>query len=362
MSALHPDLLTVLDSVEILTPTCYRLLGQEVRDLSAEVIPAATTSPVNLVPITPAAAGAGSPLGTAAPVSATLALMVSALAAELYFQLYIRPSSAPRTGHDILAERDLVAALSAANEGQGTWEPGWRIGEVDDDGLVAVTKDGLTFWVPPTGLRKTDDQVEPKQFCRVRVAKELRNLMPGYYVAIGNGDVEHHRDETERQVRFYWHLMPSGAVPFIAAVSATLNTLAIPFRAKVLNDPTTYQRADAGVLYIDRRLCHDSREAVTQIYRAVSPHLRPEIPLFSKPLAPGLGLAEDPGNGLSFGQHRCQVIAQAIWQSFAQLDPDRDTRANTLAVVFEQAGLNPLYPYLEPRSTDCYTFRPEPFS
>jgi hypothetical protein len=142
---------------------------------------------------------------------------------------------------------------------------------------------------------------------------------------------------------------------FVAAVSATLNQLGIPFRAKVLNDPSAYQRADAGVLYIDRRFCHGAREAITQIHRTVSPHLRPEIPLFTKSLAAGLGLAEDPDNGLSFGQHRCQMIAEALWQSFTQLDPDGDTRAATLASVFQQAGLNPLQPYLEPRSTDCYT-------
>ena len=36
---------------------------------------------------------------------------------------------------------------------------------------------------------------------------------------------------------------------------------------------------------------------LSRIHRAVSPHLRPEVPLFTKPLAPGLGLAEDPDNG-----------------------------------------------------------------
>jgi hypothetical protein len=176
--------------------------------------------------------------------------------------------------------------------------------------------------------------------------------MSGYYVAIGNGESEHRRDETERLIRFYWHLMTSGAAPFIAAVSDRLNKLGIPFRAKVLNDPNSYQRADAGVLYIDRHFYYATREAIGQIHRAVSPHLRAEIPLFTRSLARGLGLAEDPGNGLSFGQHRCRLIADALWQSFTQLDPDRDARAATLARVFQQAGLNPSKPYLEPRAAD----------
>jgi HopA1 effector protein family len=357
MTGLHADLLRAVDSVEILTTNCYQFLGQEVRDLSAEMALAATASAGNLAPITEEiAVGVGNPLETATPVFVALPLIVSALAEGLYSQLYIRPGSVSRTGHDILAQRDLVAALSAANAGEGAWEPGWRTGEVDDAGQVAVNKDGLTFWVPPSGLRTTADRLEPGQLCRVRVAKELRNLMPGYYAAIGNGDPNHQRDETGKLVRFYWHLMASGAVLFIAEVTTILNTLGIPFRVKVLNEPSTYQRADAGVLYIDKRFCHAAREAIVRIHRAVSMHLRPEIPLFTKPLAPGLGLAEDPDNGLSFGQHRCQLVAQALWQFFTRPE---GTRADTLATVFRQAGLDPMYPYLEPGSTDCYAFQTE---
>src|SRR5215210_5523615 len=98
MTALHTDLLTALDSVEILTPTRYQFVGQEVRDLSAEISPAATASTANLAPITAGTvAGAGSPLETAAPDQADPPLIVSAVAAGLYSQLYIRPGSAART-------------------------------------------------------------------------------------------------------------------------------------------------------------------------------------------------------------------------------------------------------------------------
>lgn len=335
MSPLHADLLTVLDSVEILTATSYRLLDREVRDLEADAASSIAASPVD----TP--------------------LMVSTLAMAVYAQLYIRPTTPGRTRPDLLAQRDLVAALSAANTGQGTWEPGWRIVEVDDDDRVAVIKDAVIFWVPRSGLRTSEEQVVPGQFCRVRVAKELRNLMAGYYVAVGDGDVQDGGDDTTRLVRFYWHVTAAGAIPFIGAVSSTLNRLGIPFRAKVLSDPVAYQRADAGVLYLDQRDYEATRHAIAEVHRVISPYLRPEIPLFTKPLAPGLSLAEDPGNGSSFGQHRCQLIAQALWQSFTRSDRDRDAHAATLARVFQQAGLNPCYPYLEPRSVDRYTLYPE---
>jgi hypothetical protein len=357
MSTLHADLVKVIDSVEILTSTSYRLLGQPVRDLLAA--PTVTASPTNLPSSMRAADEADNVPEMTGSEPPETPLIVSDLTDRLYTHLYLRPSDAEQTRHDPLAQRDFVAALSDANTGQGTWEPGWKIGEVDNDGRLAVTRDSVTFWVPPNGLRATDFQVQPGRFCRVRVAKELRNLVPGFYVAIGDGDPEDEIDKSTL-VRLYWHLTASAAVPFIGIVSAVLNRRCIPFRTKVLSDPSAYQRADAGVLYLDRRVCHEVYDAISQIYRTISPHLRPETPLFTKQLARGLGLAEDPANGLSFGQHRCQLVAHALWRSFTQGDTDHDARAATLSVAFQQAGLNPLYPYLESHSTDCYTFQSDP--
>ena len=144
-------------------PTSYQFLGQKVRDLSSETTPAATTWTASLPITAGTAAGAGSPLETATPDPAAPPLIVSALAAGLYSQLYIRPGGVARTAQDMLAQRDFVAALSAANAGEGAWESGWRTGEVDDAGQVAVAKDGLTFWAPPTGLRtNAEDQVRAR--------------------------------------------------------------------------------------------------------------------------------------------------------------------------------------------------------
>ena len=55
---------------------------------------------------------------------------------------------------DTLAWRDHVAALSAANTGRGTWEPGWVLGDTDTEGRVAVSKDGVTFSASAEGVRR----------------------------------------------------------------------------------------------------------------------------------------------------------------------------------------------------------------
>jgi hypothetical protein len=334
MARLHDDLLAALEAAEVTSATSYRFQGED-RDLSAPAAKPGELAPFPSVGDEPA--------------------LLTALEGELYARFYTRPT----TGHglavgDFLARRDLLSALSAANSGRGTWEPGWKIDHIDEDGRVAVVKDGLTFWVEPSGLRTHSAAIEPGEFCRVLVAKELRSLMPGFYIAIGDGDPDDPGDAPEPLVRFYWHLRPEAAVPYIEAVTGALNARGVPFRTKVLNEPGAYLRADAGVLYVGRRHFRTIGDTIAQIHRTIVSGLRPEVPRFTKRLAPGLGLADDPSNELSFGQHRCRLVARAAWRSFARNDVGLGPRSEALADEFRAAGLDPARPYLEPQSADDY--------
>jgi hypothetical protein len=329
MTAIHPDLLTVSDAVEVVSATRYLFLG-EARE---------------------AAASSERPAGAEA-------LLLTTLENELYFRLYVRPVAGSAAPTEFLAERDHLAALSAANNGRGTWEPGWTVGALDEDGRLAVSRDGLTFWARLEDVRVHGGGVpHAGEFCRVRVGKELRHLMPGYYIAIGNGDERDPRDNPEPLVRLYWHLTMPAAVSFVAEVTATLNTLDVPFRAKLLSDPGAYRRADAGIVYLGRRHYRRLADTVAALHERLAAGLRSTTPLFTRPLAPGLGLAEDPGNGMSFGQHRCRLSARGLWQSFVQGDSTPEARAATLAATFRNAGLDPAAPYLEPASPNDYTLR-----
>jgi hypothetical protein len=325
MPAMHADFDMILGTVEIQSPSCYTITGQP-RRLDDLLAPSD-----------------GSPL------------LPMVLESDLYARLYTRAGSSSGTG-DPLAQRDFVAALSAANRCRGTWEPHWLIGEVDEDGRVAVSKDGLTFWARPSGLRPRADRVVPGEYCRVHIAKEIRGLMPGFYVAVGDTDDDDRRDDVEPLVRLYWHLTSDVAVPYMAAVTTHLNAAGVPFRAKVVNDPAAYQRADAGVVYLRRRHFDRAGNALGAIFESIRGGLRPEVPLFTKRLASGLGLAEDPCNGLSFGQHRCRLVAGALWFAFEKGETGRDARAAVLADWLGKAGLEPLHPYLDPGSTDTYSF------
>ncbi|HEX8179667.1 MAG TPA: T3SS effector HopA1 family protein [Pyrinomonadaceae bacterium] len=338
----HADLNLLVEAVEIHSPTQYSLLG-ELRDFSAAVpfVAAPTEAP-------PGATAAD----TAAPATP---LFLPVLETDLYSRLYVRPTNAVAAQSDFLAQRDHMSALSAANNGVGTWEPGWRIVAKEADGRVAVSKDQVTFWSQPAGVRTRTGRVRRGDFCRVWVGKEMRQLLPGFYFAFGNGDQQEQRDTSDKLVRFYWHLTADAAVEYMRLATAHFNRASIPFRTKVMADPAGYVRADAGVLYLEKRYFPVARRLILEIHQALEKQLRTDVPMFTKPLAAGLGLAEDPDNQMSFGQSRCQIAARSLWSCFLHGLTTHEQRLSALAEAFRAAGLDPAAPFLERGSTDCYT-------
>jgi hypothetical protein len=323
VTSLHADLLTVLDHVQVVAPNRYVVQGVT-RELPKELV-------------------GNDPL---------LERAVSALAADLYNRLYLRPAE-PRAGTTAswVVRRDFLSALSAANHGRGTWTPNWlilRVGVED----VAVTGYGLVFYATHQQVRAVDGAIEPGKRCWLRVPKELRLLHPGSYYALGNTPDEHmHTDPSggpRPLLRYFWHLSEDFATIFIKAVTTEFNEREIPFRLKVQSNPADYGRADGGVLYLRREDALAQRDTIALIYRCVGPGLRPDVPLLTFKLADGLSLAEDPGDDSSFGMHRCTLIARALWQSFLQGETDVDSLARTLATVFREQGLDPRHPYLSP--------------
>ncbi len=68
---------------------------------------------------------------------------------------------------------------------------------------------------------------------------------------------------------------------------------------KVLDDPSRFTRCDAAVLYLSRGALREVREGLEGLYREPFPQLRRGTPVFTKPLASGVALAEDPEESFS---------------------------------------------------------------
>ncbi|MGI3902020.1 MAG: T3SS effector HopA1 family protein [Janthinobacterium lividum] len=282
--------------------------------------------------------------------------MLAAVESALYRQFYIRPQPDQAGAASSQTERrEFVHALSSANSGQGTWENGWQLIEECETEFV-VQRGDLKFWAPRDSVRPLHRPSHAGRPCSVFVGKEMRHLVAGFYMGLGDLDslLVADREGTKRVVRLYWHLRVEGAVPYMAAATGTLNGARVPFRTKVVGDPAAYMRADAGVLYILRDDFARAVPLLVDIYDRIERWLRPSVPMFTKRLRDGLGLAEDPEDSLSFGQSRCRLAAAALWTCHRDGIVDPLDRAETFGRLARAAGLDADMPYLEAGSQDIY--------
>ncbi|HUB82430.1 MAG TPA: T3SS effector HopA1 family protein [Bryobacteraceae bacterium] len=269
----------------------------------------------------------------------------------LYTRSYTRSVLDVPTG-SAAAPRDLSADLAAANQSRSRWWKGWRVEQVLDDGRIVAARNGAERAFLPgeyvayrgigTGLAKG----EPISVFSAAGSSEIQ---PAFYYAFGEAVADF--EWTGATLRIYWNVQPEGAPRLMAAVTREFNRYQIPFRFKCLNAASSFPRRDAAVLYFDRRHYRLAALLVESIHREVLPWLSPGTPLFTKPLAPGMALAEDPG--ASFGMHRCAILAEAMAAS-----PGKpvEERLAELRRCFAERGLCFDSPWLNANSAETYDY------
>jgi hypothetical protein len=266
---------------------------------------------------------------------------------EIYDRLYTRPAGRMSAGED------LTPLLSAANQGQERWEHDWAFWQPDAGGGVWATRDVSVVlaqpgqWAVPNGGAPS-----PGAPLSVFLAKELPRAQPGFYIALSETPFD--RFTEGRMLRVYFNVEERGAAELMSAVTDLLNAFLIPFRFKILNHRGAFTRADGSVIYCGRRYYGVLSRLLPRIRERVRDALREPVPLFTKALYPGIGFAEDPGSGDSFGLSRSRLLTQAIWNAWSRGDQSVDGRLAELERLFVAAGLRLDKPYLNAGSADLY--------
>lgn len=278
---------------------------------------------------------------------------------QLYGDFYCRgfasPSDQTAAGLPPAGRTPFVEELSAANCGTGYWENGWEVRTIRQ-GEVIVQRGGLELWVRPKDcLIPQGNSIAPGLPLSLRFPKELPGISPGFYMARGNKELTD--DGSQDMMRLYWNLTADGALRFMKQATMILNRDQHPFNLKVLNDKNGYSRCDAVVLYIRKSDYGDVAKILGEIYQAVSIHLKQRTPVFTKSLAPGVGLAEDPGQEFSFGEHRCRLLADGIIRAYEQGKKSLEERFQVVAERFAEDGIDLEKPFLNPGSSDDYHFQ-----
>ena len=330
MSSARDVLVEAANAVTIHSPWAYSWFGQRVDDLPEDI-------------------------GRAMSAETARNYLTHRLQDELYRNLYCRGFAAPRAELDAPvthAAASFVSLLSAANCGRGPREPGWVVVEIDGETIV-VERDGLRLWVHRRDVSVDGEAPVVGAATRVRFPKELRKLSPGFYMALGDVALAERGDPI---VRFYWNLTGAGAPRFVEQGTRLLNGAGLAFRLKVVEDPGRFSRCDAGVLYVRKADYAEAVGHVAAVHRALARECKPATPPFTKRLAVGLALAEEPGSEDSFGMDRCRLVAEGLVAAEEAGARATEERVEVMANRFEQAGVSVETPFLNSGSEDDYWF------
>ena len=259
-------------------------------------------------------------------------------------------------GHVVLGladweEAEFVEELRAANCSTGYVTAGWTVTAVETD-RVRVRRNGLTLCVERaelSTLRPPHEPVEPIVGAElgVRFPPELTYSAPGWWIAIGEAGLCSAPDVMI--ARLYFTLVDATAAPpLMAAVTELLNGAGLPFEVKVVNSRRRCTRRDAFVVYLRREDWHRLRDDLAHLVDAHAERLRDDGPPFALRLAPGWSLADEPletSGTLSFGQHRCLLVAEGLVEAHDHSATSTQGRLDAIAARFARSGLDITRPH-----------------
>jgi hypothetical protein len=328
-SALEAELTAAFGAFEIISPTSFSFAGEPPVDAAS------------------ASAGAGWAAAGPAPPDGSTTLLVQSIQAALYDRCYCNRLGKARAQPDGAPAEDAAFGqrLAEANASRERWDAGWFVYQFGANGQAFVRKGDRERLAMPGAFISDALPGMATQLgagIRLRAPREALGVQPGYYFAFGE-TLEELADQLSL-VRLYFHCGAEDAPFLLGALTREFNRFQVPFQLKAPMRPALYGRTDAVVAYVGARYF----EIVARIVAAVreSVPLEPCVPLFTKPLWPGVGAAVEPGTGESFGSHRCRLAAEGIvdaWEKGTQAVP---ARLAAVAARFGAAGLDLARPYL----------------
>jgi HopA1 effector protein family len=252
---------------------------------------------------------------------------------------------------------DFFRQLDRHNPSRGYLDPDWQIVAETEDRELVVLKDGLHLhvdrqrYVPPHLHQATIGDKIPVYLPHNLVGIDT-------YIIVSNlGSPQPdpvHPDRSAPLVRVYFNISPDGAVAISPHLTNELNQLRIQFQFGILHNPAQFHRYDAATLYLSQASYLAAQPYLAALYRSHQAEFLPAVPIFTKQLAPGLGIAEEPLNTDSFGIHRCELVAKGLVSAFYNGQNSATDRLTQIATAWDNAQIDRSHPYLNPTATDDY--------
>lgn len=330
MNRYQVQIKSAVSAVEILSPTMYSWFGTSSPPLSAKL--RQTLSPDTL-----------------------RKYLIGSLQFQLYKDFYCKEVAQPAV--DSPKDRPtiitpFVEELIKNNNGHGQSSPEWYVCSISNDGRLVVKKKGLSLCVQSRDC-DSDQAIAAGTTLRLQFPKDLTGISPGFYLALGGQNYSWNYDNL---IRWYWNLNPDGALRFLNKATTTFTKKKIAYRIKVINAPSRFTRNDAVVVYHQKNDWDGVADCLARLYPDLSTYLKWGVPAFTKPLAQGVGLAEDPGSGESFGLQRCRILAELLVEAYEKGGYSSEAVYQWVVSGFSEKGIEIEKPYLNTGSTDTYKF------
>jgi hypothetical protein len=245
----------------------------------------------------------------AAPDAVADAVAADTLADWLYRNWYLASDQPLAARGAIPPMRGLEAALCEIVDSLSPWSDGWIVLATDADGACLAGKGEARRWAAAGRYAGCDRAgLPPMPGDRIALPEHLawHDVESGQWAAQSSVPPE------GPLVRVYVNVGPDAIGDAVHRIVEWLVDEDIAFRMKCPVGTDGFARADALVLYLERALWPSCERGVLAWAEELAPLLRSGRPALTQALAPGVGYAEDPGDGRSFGQHRCALLAEAV--------------------------------------------------
>jgi hypothetical protein len=283
---------------------------------------------------------------------------VGHLAALLYEQWY-----APGTGTTgrPLDPAEVVEHYRAADTASGRFEPGWmvldaeaawaRMGPPRSAWQVPAVRGEESRWIDPIDLHFAEGVgLRPPAGSSIAVSarRDSSDLLPGWWTTLSAAWSK----SSPPLVRLYWSVQPEQVCRLVEGLTAALDP-GQPYALKCPLELGRCRRPDAVVLYLPGAAWDELGAGLGAGYQRVRRWLRPRVPALTLQLAPGLALAEDPGDD-SFGAHRCRILAEGLATARHAGVTDPDGLCDAAVAALGRHGIRADAPYRNPGSAATY--------
>jgi hypothetical protein len=238
---------------------------------------------------------------------------------------------------------DLRGALAMATAASRRWRRGWVVLDSHSSGICLA------------GLKQSNRWLRPGQYANI--ARPGLPPAPGDALSVVEliDDVDEATGFWVSQsavatpapplTRLYFNVGWRHVGPVLGGITAWLDATATKYSLKYPIRPDLTERVDALVVYLEHAQWPTLAPVAIGLAEALRPILRPATPPLTCRLAPGVGMADDPGANVSFGQSRCNALASAVLDLVAAGPATKYHAVAKLTAALIAAAIDPRIPW-----------------